>query len=66
MKKVIFDSSNGHKIDSLRIDGTTILGFSGVTSVEVDTSCGLWEVRFKDGMLIHSTGNVFICVKPTS
>ena len=63
MKRVIYEASNGNKIESLRIDGTTI-GVSGIESVTVETDCGLWDVIFKGGVTIHSTGNVFICLKP--
>jgi hypothetical protein len=65
MKKIIYDSILPViRIETLKIDGTTIGGLKKISSVSVDTDCGLWEVVFKEGEVIYSTGNVFICLKP--
>lgn len=65
MRKIVYNLSDGKKIESLRIDGITI-GISGIENVIVETDCGLWEFHFKDNTFIYSTGNIFICLKPVS
>jgi hypothetical protein len=64
MRKIIYEASK-RSIQSLKVDGMMV-GVAGVIKVEIETDCGLWTITMDDGNVIHSTGNVFIYINPTS